>query len=60
MTYRTQNKETGAPIEEFDNLLDAQIAIAEYEHEDRLQGTYTEDFYEVAYQIEDEWITYKE
>lgn len=45
--YRTQDRETGTLIDEFDNEQDAINAVKAYEEIDTLEGTYTPNFYEV-------------
>lgn len=46
--YITRDRETGTMIDEFATKETAEKAVAEYEKEDKIQGTYVSDFYEVA------------
>ena len=52
-TYNTQDREAGNSIDKFETLEEAEKAIAEYESEDKHDGTYTEDFYEIVKVVED-------
>lgn len=45
--WYTVNRETGDKIDSFMNLEDAVDAIRMYEIDDRIDGSYTEDFYDV-------------
>lgn len=47
-TFRTQDRETGNPIEEFSTLADAKTAIEKYEKDDKEEDNYTPNFYEIA------------
>lgn len=47
-TWKIQDREAGNLIEKFYSLEEAQTALAEYEQEDKENGTYTEDFYEIV------------
>lgn len=46
--YITRDREAGNVIDEFKTLQEAEKALAEYEEQDKKDGTYTPDFYEVA------------
>lgn len=46
--YVTRDREAGNEIERFSTRKEAEAAIVEYEIEDKANGTYEEDFYEVA------------
>lgn len=48
MTYVTRDREAGNVIDEFDTLKEAEEAIRKYEEEDKTDGTYTPNFYEIA------------
>lgn len=48
MKYWTADKGTGNYIEAFDTIKDALKAIEIYEDEDRRNGDYTDDFYDVV------------
>ena len=48
MNYWTADKETGTFIDAFDTIEEALEAIEKYEEEDRENGDYTEDFYDVV------------
>ena len=48
MEYIIREREAGNIIDEFNTLEEAEKALASYEKKDRVDGTYTEDFYEVA------------
>jgi hypothetical protein len=45
-------KETGTLIDEFANLTEAKNALFEYETEDKKDGTYEPDFYEICFKDE--------
>lgn len=45
--YYTADREAGNFIDSFDTYQEAAEAIRAYEEEDRADGTYTEDFYEI-------------
>lgn len=47
-TYIVRDREAGNIIDEFDSLEAAEAALVKYEEEDRRDGTFEEDFYEVA------------
>lgn len=47
MRIYTADKEAGNKIEAFDTVEHARKAIAAYEEEDKRDGTYTPDFYDV-------------
>lgn len=48
MKYKTQDREAGNFIDEFNTIEEAREAILQYEEEDKKDGTYTPNFYEVA------------
>ena len=48
MRYVTRDREAGNVIDEFNSREEAEAAIAKYEAEDREQGIYEPDFYEIA------------
>lgn len=48
MTIYTADKEAGNKIEAFDTIEEAKKAIIDYEEEDRNDGTYTPDFYDIV------------
>lgn len=54
--FITRDREAGNKIEEFATYEEAQAAIAAYEAEDKENGDFTEDFYEIY--EEDETIDY--
>lgn len=45
--FYTANRETGTFIDEFETLEEAKKAIEEYEAQDKKDGVYEADFYEV-------------
>lgn len=45
--YSTANAETGTIIDTFSTMEEAQEAIASYEAQDKEDGTYEEDWYEI-------------
>lgn len=47
MRFYTANRETGTFIDEFDTYEEAKKAIEEYEEQDKTDGIYEADFYEV-------------
>ncbi len=47
-TFKIQDREAGNKIEEFQTLIEAQEALAKYEDEDRSNGDYTYEFYEIV------------
>ena len=49
----TRDREAGNIIEFFSTAGEAKQAISSYEDEDRYEGTFTPDFYEVAYRDKD-------
>lgn len=49
--YIVRDREAGNVIDRFDTEEEALSALAEYEDEDRADGTYTEDFYEVIEEV---------
>ena len=44
----TADRETGTFIEECNSVRDALTKIADYEKQDKLDGSYEEDFYDVV------------
>jgi hypothetical protein len=46
-TYITRDKEAGNPIAEFDTLDEAVKAVDQYIENDKADGSYSVDFYEV-------------
>ena len=52
MKYITRDREAGNVIDEFATLAEAEAAIEKYEADDKEEGIYEPDFYEVA-EIED-------
>lgn len=48
MKYIIQDREAGNKIEEFNSLEEAEKALAEYEEQDKKDGTYEENFYEIV------------
>ena len=47
MKFFTANRETGTFIDEFDTYEEAKKAIEEYEEQDKTDGIYEADFYEI-------------
>lgn len=47
MKYWTRDREAGNKIECFETLEEAQKALTAYEEEDKKDGTYEENFYEI-------------
>lgn len=47
MKYWTRDREAGNKIESFATLEEAREAIANYEEQDKADDAYTEDFYEI-------------
>jgi hypothetical protein len=43
-----QTKETGAFIDEFTSIIDAQEELKDYEKCDKSEGNYTTEFYEIV------------
>ena len=61
MRYLTRDREAGNVIDEFATLDEARKAIEAYEEQDKQDGTYTKDFYEIydseiEYQVNDDWV----
>lgn len=54
--FYTQDKETGTRIDAFTTREDAEQAVQQYEESDKAEGIYTEDFYEVASDEDEEQI----
>lgn len=48
MKYVTRDREAGNIIDQFNALEEAEAAIRQYEEDDKADGIYTENFYEVA------------
>lgn len=48
MKYYTADREAGNKIEWFNTLDEAKQAIAAYEEEDKRDGTYTPNFYDIV------------
>lgn len=48
MKMYTADRETGTFIEEVKTLKEGRDLIALYEEEDKREGTYTEDFYDIV------------
>lgn len=46
-TIKITNKETGTLIEEVDSIEEAKAIIAKYEEEDKQNGNFTENFYQI-------------
>jgi hypothetical protein len=47
-TYRIQDREAGNVIETGLSYQEAQEMLAKFEADDKADGTYTEDFYEIV------------
>ena len=47
-TFTIQDREAKNKIDTFQTLIEAQQALFEYENEDRLNGNYTYEFYEIV------------
>jgi hypothetical protein len=45
--YQIQNRETGAALDECCTLEDAIATIAIWEHDDKIEGIYVDNFYEI-------------
>ena len=48
MKFTIRDREAGNTIDSFDTIEAAKKALADYEAEDKADGTYTEDFYEIV------------
>ena len=48
MKLYTADRETGTFIEEIESIAEGLALIAEYEAQDKKDGTYTEDFYDIV------------
>lgn len=46
--YIIQDRETGTFIDEFTTLKEAESQLAKYEQEDKEEGIFTPDFYEIV------------
>lgn len=55
MKIYTADKETGTFIDEFKTMTEALNAISEYEQQDRIDGSYSEGFYDV---VDEEHLSY--
>lgn len=47
-TFRTQDRETGTLIDEFETAKEAELAVEGYEEQDREEGNFKPNYYEVA------------
>lgn len=52
MNYLIRDYEAGNLIESCDTLEEAQAIVQQYEKQDKADGTYTEDFYEIVLEHE--------
>lgn len=48
MMYVVRDREAGNVITQFETMEEAQKELEKYEEQDKKDGTYTEDFYEIA------------
>ena len=48
MMYVVRDREAGNVITKFETMEDAQKELEKYEEQDKKDGTYSEDFYEIA------------
>ena len=48
MMYVVRDREAGNVITQFETMGEAQKELEKYEEQDKKDGTYTEDFYEIA------------
>ena len=48
MMYAVRDREAGNLITQFETMEEAQKELERYEEQDKKDGTYTEDFYEIA------------
>lgn len=48
MAWIIQDREAGNIIDKFNSLEDAKAELASYEEQDKKDGTYTPDFYEIV------------
>ena len=48
MMYVVRDREAGNVITQFETIEEAQKELKKYEEQDKKDGTYTEDFYEIA------------
>ena len=48
MMYVVRDREAGNVITQFETMEEAQKEIERYEVQDKKEGTYSEDFYEIA------------
>lgn len=46
--YIIQDRQAGNKIEEFDSLQEAQNKLQEYEEQDKAEGIYEKNFYEIV------------
>ena len=51
MMYLIRDKEAGNKIATFATLAEAKAELAAFEEEDRRDGTYTKDFYEIVEEV---------
>ena len=48
MMYVVRDREAGNVITQFETMEEAQKELEKYEEQDKKDGTYSEDFYEIA------------
>ena len=48
--YIERDREGGTPIDGFRDAKEARHAVKVYEKDDKKEGTYTEDFYDIVYE----------
>ena len=48
MMYVVRDREAGNVITQFETMEEAKKVLERYEEQDKKDGTYTEDFYEIA------------
>ena len=48
MMYVVRDREAGNVITQFETMEEAQKELERYEEQDKKEGTYSEDFYEIA------------
>ena len=51
--WHIQDKEAGNVIASFNSLEDAEKALQDYEEEDKSEGTFVENFYEIVATFEE-------
>lgn len=54
MRYLIRDRESGNVISKFATLKDARMALELYEEQDKVDGIYKEDFYEIYVLLNDE------